>query len=97
VPAGGGIYELDVDAYLIADAAHTTFEHVLHRQLLRDLLHLHRLTFVGEHRIARDHKQPREFRQIRNQVFGHTVNEVLLLWIITQVNERKHGNGWLFR
>jgi hypothetical protein len=54
------------------------------------LLHVDRLAFVGEGRIARDHKQPADAAQRGGDLLDHTVGEVFLFGVTAHVGERKH-------
>jgi hypothetical protein len=53
------------------------------------------LALVDETRIARDHEQPLDARQTRNDVFDHPVGEILLLGVAAHVLERQHRDGRL--
>jgi hypothetical protein len=50
--------QLAGDAHAVAGLAHAAFEHVTHPQLARYLLHVSRLAFARETRIARGDEQP---------------------------------------
>ena len=53
--AGFGVDELDIDAHAVSAALDTAFKHVADVQLAADRLHVKRLTFVCERRIASNH------------------------------------------
>ena len=61
------------------------FEEVAHAQLAAYLLNVYGLALVSEARIGRDHKQPAEPRQSRNDVLDHPISKVLLLGIAAHV------------
>ena len=79
-------------AHTVARLANAAFQHEVHPQLPGDLLHVDAAPFVGERGIARDHEQALEARQLRDDVFHHAVDEVLLLRIATHVGKRQHGD-----
>ena len=49
------------------------FEDIAHAELAPDLLHLDRLAFIGEGRIASDHKQPADTRECGDDLLDHAV------------------------
>ena len=65
--AGGGIDELGVDAHPVTGPANATEEQVSHAELMRNVLHTHAATLVGE-RVRRDDVQTRGFREVRSQI-----------------------------
>src|SRR5262249_17768556 len=81
MPAAAGVNELRRDAHAIAGLADAALEHEANTQVAPDLLHFDRPTLVGEGGIARDDEQARDLREVGNQVFGHAVAEIFLLWI----------------
>ena len=93
VVAGGGVDQLRSDPYLLVGFLHTAFQHVAHPHLVADVLHFHRLAFVGEGRIAGDDKQTGDLGEIAGQHFGEAVAEVVLLGIATQIHQRQHDDG----
>ena len=42
--------------------------------------------------ISRDHEHIREPRQIRCQILGDRVREILLIGVVTEIDERQHDN-----
>ena len=72
-------------------------QHEAHAELAADLLHLHRLALVGERRVAGDHEQARDLRQVGDHVLGDAVAEILLLGIAAHIGERQHGDRGLVR
>ena len=88
-----GIDQLRGDPHLVVRLAYAAFQHVLHPQLSAHVLHLHRLAFVGEGRVTSDDKEAGDLREVRRNVFGDAVAEILLLGIITHVGEGQHDNG----
>ena len=81
----------------LPDLADTAFEHEAHAKIAPDLLHLDRPALVGKRRVARDHEQARDLREIGDQVFGDAVAEIVLLDIAAHVHERQHGDRRLLR
>src|SRR6185437_17168802 len=61
--AGARIDELPGDAQAAAGLAHRAFEDIVDGELAPDLLHVDRLSLVGEARIARENEEPSDARQ----------------------------------
>ena len=78
------------DADTITRLSYASLKDVFDTEFARDLLHLHSLALVHEGRVARDHEQVVEARQLRNDVLGEAVREKLLLGISAHVDERQH-------
>ena len=93
VTAGGGIDQLRGDPHLVVSLAHAAFQHIPHPQLLAHVLHLHRLAFVGEGRVAGDDKQAGDLGEVGGEVLGDAVAEILLLGIVAHVGEGQHDDG----
>jgi hypothetical protein len=53
-----GVDELHVDTHATSAALDAALQHIAHIQLAPDRLHIERLAFVGEGRIAGDHDGP---------------------------------------
>lgn len=85
-----GVDQLRGDAHAISELAHAALEHVAGAQFPPDGLDVDRPPLVDESRIPGDHEQPRETRQVGDQVLGDAVAEVLLLRIVAEVGEGKH-------
>ena len=49
--AGLAVYQLRIDPYVVAGAAHGALQHVAHTELARDLADVDRLILVGERRV----------------------------------------------
>ena len=79
--AGRGVDELRGDTYALAGPADRAFEHRAHAKITADGAKIDRAPFIGETRVARDHRQTPDFRQIGDDVFADTVREVLLFWV----------------
>ncbi len=93
VAAGRHVIELRGDAHAVAAFAHAAFDHVADAELLRDLSDVHRLALVSERRVARDHEEPAQLGERRDDVLADAVGEILLLRLPAHVDERKHGEG----
>ncbi len=90
---GVGPDQLDRDAHPAARFAHAAFEHIAHAQFLADLLDVDGLAFVGEGRVAGDHREGAPAGEHRDDVLGDAVGEELLLGIAAEICERQHGDG----
>ena len=87
-----GIDELGVDAHPVLVPPHRAFEHVANAEFLADLLGVDALALVGEGRVARDDETVADARQIRGEVFGYAVGEIILARIARKVREWKYNN-----
>ncbi len=84
------IHQLRGDANMIAGKLHCTFDHCVHVQLARDLRQWFVGALVAHDRSVGDDLQVSKFGELRNQVFGHAVGEVVLLGVRAQVVQGKH-------
>ena len=87
--AGFGVDQLHVDAHAVSAALNAALEHIADVQLAPDLLHIERLAFVGERRIARDHDGAPYAREVGRQALGDPVDEMLLLRVAADIGERQ--------
>ena len=94
---GIGVDQLHGDPHPVARLAHAAFDHVLDAELRRDVLDLDRLALVDEGRVARDHEQLPEPRQLGDDVLGQAVGEEFLLGVAAHVGERQHRDRGLLR
>lgn len=88
--AAGCLDQLHVDADLIAGATHAALDHVADAEGARGLRNVDGAVAVAEGRVARDHRQAVDLRQVGHQVFGDAVGEIELLRIVAHVLERQH-------
>ena len=87
-----GVNELRSDAHTVAALAHTALHDVAGAEFLCDLLEVVRLPPEGEAGVTRDHRKGTPEREVRDDVFGDAVREVLLLRIAAHVREWQHRN-----
>ena len=87
VRTGRSVDKLSADADTVARAANAALQHVAHPELAPDLPDVDGLALVLEARIAGDHKQLREPRQIGDDVFGDAVTEIVLARVTAHVGE----------
>src|SRR5262245_18455095 len=91
-----GLYQLGGDANAVAGPAKTTFDCVTDSEFPRHLSYIDTLASILKGRIACDHEQRPEARQLGNNVFCDAVAEILLFRIPTHVGEWQHGDRRLF-
>ena len=84
---GLGVDQLDTDTNPVARPLDAPFQHIAHSQLAPDLLRVSGPVAIGERGIAGDHGHIREPRQIRRDVLGDAVCEVLLFAVVAQIDE----------
>ena len=87
--------ELRGDPDTVIGRTDPPFEHVPHPQLPTHLLRLDCPSLVRECRGPCDDREPVEPRELRDEIFGHAVTEVLLLGVPTHVDKREDSNGRL--
>ena len=97
VAAGGDVVELCCDTNAVAAFPHAALDHVAHAELSADLLHMDGLALIGKGRVARDHEEPSQLGQRRDDVLADAVGEILLLRIAAHVGEWKHRDGGTIR
>ena len=100
--AGPGVDELDIDAHAIAAALHAAFEDIADVQLAPDRLHVDRLAFVGERRVAGDDVSAPNARKICREALCDPVDEMLMAWVAADIgewqdNDREARRGRFFR
>ena len=82
------IHQLGSHPQLLTRFLYTALQHITHTQLLSHFLYLGRLAFVGETRIAGNHKQTGVCCQHRDEVFRQAISKVILFRIPSEVVER---------
>src|SRR5947207_5023094 len=95
--AASGLNQLGSDAHAIAALPNRAFEHIADAKVTANLLHIDRLSLVGESRIAGDHEKPADLGERRCDFLDHAVGKVLLLWIAAHVLERQYRDRRLVR
>src|SRR5216683_6467307 len=95
VIARGRIHQLSRDAHLVVGPAYTSFQYVLHPQLLADILHFYRFALVGEGGGPGDNEEVRDSGEGGGQVIGNAVAEIFLLVISAHVREGQYCNRGL--
>src|SRR5262249_18752975 len=84
---GGGVNQLGVDPDLVAGTPDAAFEYVPHPKLAADLLCVDAPVFVREGRVARDHQNMLQARQIGCQIVDNPVGKILLSSAFAEVGE----------
>ena len=90
--AGERIDQLRRHPDAVSRLSHAALEHIADAEIARDLGNEHRLVLVGEGRVASDHVQLGQFRQVGDDVFGDSVGKIFLLGVAAHVLERQHGD-----
>src|SRR5262245_38340304 len=80
--------ELRSDADGIGIATHAALQHVANTELTSHLADVWRLALVLEARVAGDDKEFGKARQLRDDVRGDAIAEVVFLWITANVGKR---------
>src|SRR5262249_48661641 len=95
--ATGSIDQLSRDAHALSVLAHAAFEHITNAKLPTNLFYIDRTALVAKARIARDHKQPADATQRRDDVLDDSVREIVLSRVVAHVLERQDGDRRLVR
>src|SRR5215472_14370308 len=97
VSASRRVDKLASDANAVTGFAYAAFENVAHSKFTTHLLHVSRPAFVGKARIPCDHKQPRQPRNRRCDLFDNAVYEIVLFSVPGHVLEWQNRNRRLVR
>jgi hypothetical protein len=91
-----GVDELHVDAHAISAALDAALQGISDVQLASDRLHVDRLAFVGESRIAGDHDGATYPREVSGEALRDPVDEMVLLRAASDIGERQddHREAW---
>src|SRR6516225_182733 len=92
-----GIDQLSVDADPVARSPNTSLKHIADAELAADPPRIDPLALIGERGIARDYEQVRNSRQIRRQILGDAVGEVLLRPVVAEVGKGQHDDRQAWR
>src|SRR5712692_8150846 len=83
---GWRIYQLHGDPHLVADAKDRALQNRVDVERLGDLgRRAAVIALVLCHRATRDHSQRADLREVRDQLVGHAVSEIFLVWITRAV------------
>src|SRR5262245_21603426 len=93
----GSIDQLRGNSNAVAAAPYAAFQHIAYAQFASYLPHIDRLVLVLEAGVAGDDKQLGEAGQLSDDVVDDAVDQIFLLWMGSQVGERKHGNRGFVR
>src|SRR6516225_4792477 len=84
------VNQLRGGAHPNAAFAHRAFQDVSDAPFAPHLLHVNRLTFVGEARIAGDHEQPTDTAEGGDYFLDHPIGKIFLLRVAAHVLEWQH-------
>ena len=87
---GGYLHEFRGDSHAIADAHDGSLYNSIHVQFIRNLRKGFMGPFVGHRCGPGYYPQRADFDQIRDQVIGHTVSEVVLFLVPRKIFERQN-------
>jgi hypothetical protein len=88
-----GVDQLDGDAYSVPDGSEAALDHVFGSQLPADASDVDGPAFELKSRVASDDLEPRGTSQERDDVFGQTIREQLVLFRLGHARERQDGDG----
>src|SRR5262249_52898404 len=90
-----GVDQLRSDPHATACLANRTFQDVADTEFAAHPLHVDRLAFVSEGRIAGDDEEPADARERSDDLLDHAVGEVFLFGVAAHVREWQNRNGRL--
>src|SRR5262245_1107307 len=79
------VNQLRGDAHAIVDTPNAPLEKIPHAQFLADVAHVDSSTLVLKRGVTGDNTELREPRQLRYDVLGDTITEIVLTGIIAHV------------
>src|SRR5271169_5608365 len=88
-----GVDELGIYPHTIATTLNASLHYIANVQLAPDLLEIDYLAFVCESRVPPNDKGTADAREIGGQALSHTVDEIVLLRVATDVGEGQHDDG----
>src|SRR5262245_1568884 len=89
---GCSVDELGGDAQAVAQPAHAALEQILYAELTAGSGPVGSWAAIAERRVAGEHVELTEARELGYDVLGDAVAEVLLFRIAAHVDEREHGD-----
>src|SRR5262245_7609071 len=92
-----GIDQLSSDANAVSRPSHTPFEHISDAQFTTDLRDVYCTALVRKGGVPRDHEEIPDMRQGSNDLFRHSIPEILLLGAATHVGQGQDRYGRLVR
>ena len=90
---GPGINQLRADTHLVALAQHAPLHNPVHSQLAGDVGQLLLGALVAHCRSQGDDAQRGNLAQVVDQLFRHSVGEILLPWIARKIFQRQNRDG----
>src|SRR5439155_3617182 len=92
VKAVRGVDELGRNPDAIAELAHAPLKNGRHSQFAPYLARVNATSFVAEDRAARGDFEFADLREAGNDLLGHSIAKVLILWIGAHIVEREDGD-----
>src|SRR5271155_2117535 len=90
--AGFDLVELGIYTDPVAIQLHTPRHDIAHTKLLANRSDIDRLVTVVESRVAPDHEHVGDAGQIRRQILGNAIDQVVLAIITAEICERQHDD-----
>ena len=87
--------QLRGDAHAPASFANRAFEDIADPKVAPNPLYVDNLALVRKTRIPGDDEEPADAAECGNDLFDHTVGEILLFRVAAQIGERQHRDRWL--
>src|SRR5438093_1704695 len=92
VPTIATAYKLSRHAHPRAGLANASFQDKLDPKLLADLLHIWGLVLISKNRVSGDDEKAGNLGKVGDDILGHTVAEVLLLWVTAHIVEGQYSD-----
>src|ERR1700676_3842798 len=81
----------------IADSQNRALDYSIDAKFARDLRQRFARAFVRHGCGTRNHTQRPDFCQVGNQVIGHAIGEIFLVFVAGKILERQHDQGLVSR
>src|SRR6266508_6927890 len=91
------IDQLRCDQHLLPHFPYTTFQDVPYPHFSTNLLDLHSFALVGKGGVTGDDKEAGELGEVRRDVLGDAVTEILLLRVIAHIGKGENDDGGFVR
>ena len=89
---GFRVDQLGIDAQAVGRSPNAPFEQIADTQFAADLSRIDGFVAVGERGSPRDDEQILKPRQLRCQILGDAVGEILLLGVLAEVRKRQDND-----
>src|SRR5260370_23059899 len=91
MPLGGDLDQLRGDANFVARSENRTFDNGFHVEVSSNLPQGFVCVLVLHSRSPRNNTEGTNLRQVGDELVGHAVGEIFLVWIAGEIHQRQDG------